>query len=191
MHTHLTTFIKFYFRSFQGLPSTAWRGIVLALIDAIMISVYYFISIYFLNELHFSVTTCATIISCHGLGAIVGARIGGKLSDMISPTLVSALSLLVQAVGYFALVKLSTITGIMVDAFILGAASYAFITSNHFWTLQHCTDAERLKAIYYHFNGEMVWYISLVIGILCFVGCIVAPLLHKLVTPHWLYPTTT
>lgn len=147
MRAHISSFIKFYFSSFQGLPSSAWRGVALTLIDSTLISVYYFLSIYFLNELHFSITTCATIISCYGLGSIAGANIGGKLSDKMSPTLVSAVSLLVQALGYLALIKLKSITGIMINTFILGVASYAFITSNHFWTLQRCNEDERMKAI--------------------------------------------
>lgn len=147
MLTHTFSFIKFYFRSFRGLSSAAWRGVILTLVDSTMIGVYYFLSTYFMSELHFSVTMCGAIISCHGVGAIFGGRVGGKCADKFSASLVSACSLLVQAIGYLALVKLQTPTALMINTFFLGAASYAFITSNHVWTLQHTSENERMKAI--------------------------------------------
>lgn len=147
MQTHLYSFLKFYLYSYQGLTAASWRGVIMTLIDSTLIGIYYFLSFYFMNDLHFSITTCGIIVSCHGIGSIAGARFGGKLSDITSPTLVSAISLLLQAIGYLALTILHTPASIMIDAFILGAASYGFITSNHMWTLQHCTNGERLKAI--------------------------------------------
>lgn len=149
METYLLSLGKAYLESYQGLSQSCWRGILLSFIEAMLMGVFYFLSIYFVGVLHLNVTTAGTIISCYGLGAIAGGFVGGKLSDKLSPAIVSIGSILLQAVGYLLLLKLSQVEWLMMNVFLLGAAGYGFITSNYLWVLSQChhQEAQKLKAI--------------------------------------------
>lgn len=149
MQTYLLSLGKAYFRSYQGLSTRCWIGIFFSLIESTLAGTFYFLSIYFVNELHFSVAQAGMIISCFGIGAIVGGFISGKLSDRLSPAIVSAGSLLIQGYIYLAFTQLTTISFLAIHILILGAATYGFITSNHVWVLNLCGEREdqKLKAL--------------------------------------------
>lgn len=149
MQSYLLTLGKSYLRSYQGLPMTCWRGIILSLIESCLMGVFYFLSLYFVNDLHLDIATAGKIVSFYGLGSIAGGYLGGKLSDKISPGTTVAYSLLLQAIGYLLLIKIKTPYLLMVNLFLIGTASYSFITSNYTWVLSQCQEMElqRLKAI--------------------------------------------
>jgi hypothetical protein len=137
--------IKAYFSSYSGLPKLCWQGIILGFIEATLSGVCLFLSIYFVDDLHFSISIAGVMISFYGLGRTVGGLLGGKLSDRISPGLVSIASLVIQAAAFLILIKLKTIYALMLNLFVLGVATYGFITSNNVWVLNHCKDQESIK----------------------------------------------
>lgn len=145
----LLTLGKSYFQNYAGLPSLCWRGIFLNFFESFLVGIFYFFSIYFVNVLHLNLATTGSIISCYGMGAIAGGFIGGRLSDKFSASFVLACSLLIQSLGYFALIKLQNTTLISLDVFILGIAAYSFITSNYLCVLNSSIgkDGQKLKAI--------------------------------------------
>ncbi len=149
MQNYLLMLGKSYLKSYAGLPTSCWRGVALSLTESTLMGVFYFLSIYFVNDLHIDIATAGRIISCWGLGAIVGGYLGGKLSDKISPGNTLAYSLLIQAIGYLLLIKIQTPNLLMVNLFVLGGATYSSITSNYTWVLKQCAEVEpqRLKAI--------------------------------------------
>ena len=144
-----TQFMKNYFAAYHGLPRLCWQGIFASFVESTLAGVYYFLSIYFVDVLHMSVSTAGILISFYGLGTIAGGIIGGKLSDKVSPSIVLTLSLMIQAASFLCLIKLRTIQLIAFNLLILGVATYGFITSNYTWVLSHCKNSEidRLKAI--------------------------------------------
>ncbi len=62
---------------------------------------------------------------------------------------IAALSLCLQAIGYLALIKLTSVISLMLTMFFIGLATYSFITANYLWVLNQSTseEAHRLKAI--------------------------------------------
>lgn len=96
-----------------------------------------------------SVFHSGMMMSFYGIGTIAGSIIGGKLSDRISPNLISIFCLLVQAIAFVGITQIQSLYFLMGDLFIVGLASYGFITSNHTWVLSRCQQGEsqRLKAI--------------------------------------------
>src|ERR1700733_11282422 len=87
-------FFKTYLASFSGLPKTAWQGIFLSCIESILVSVINFLMLYFVQQLKFTTVEAGTLISFYGVGTILGAWMGGKLSDKYSPSKVSIYALL-------------------------------------------------------------------------------------------------
>jgi MFS family permease len=149
MRTIAISLSKRYLNSFAGLSTNCWSGILLSLAQSTLTGTIYFLSIYFVDNLHLTIKTASTIIAYYGLGAILGGILGGKLSDKTSPATISILSLLLQAVGFLALVKLTNVYLLMINLFIIGIATYGFITANYLWVLNRCGNhrAQKLKAI--------------------------------------------
>jgi len=110
MSNYLLSLSKAYLKSFTGLPFACWRGIFSSLTESILMGVFYFLPIYFVETLHLNIAISGKIMACYGLGAIAGGFIGGKVSDKTSPGYTSAFSLFIQAAGYLFLIKLKSIT---------------------------------------------------------------------------------
>lgn len=136
-----------YFANYKGLPHTVWQGIGIGFIESTLVGVCYFLSLYFVKELHLSIANAGLILSSYGLGTILGGIIAGNLSDRFSSRLIIIASLLIQSLGYFLLIKVHTLPLLMATLFILGIGSYGFITSNYVWTLGNCKKEQRLKTI--------------------------------------------
>lgn len=144
---NISVILRKFYSSYTGLSFTTWQGITISFIESTLIGVCYFLSIYFVTELHLDIDKAGLIISFYGLGTILGGMAGGKLSDLISPRNVTIGSILLQACAYFFLINAQSQSLLMAILFILGAGSYSFITSNYVSTLASCKKNDRLKAI--------------------------------------------
>lgn len=145
----IATTINCFVSSYKGLPSAAWKGILVSFLEATLFGVCGFLSLYMVDELHLNVASAGFMMSFYGVGTIIGGLIGGKLSDLISAKIVSIASIFLQSIAFLTLVKASSIHWLAVSLFILGIGSYGFISSNHVWVLAQCRHDEnqRLKAI--------------------------------------------
>lgn len=140
--------LKKYFSNYSGLPKECWQRIFMTFIDTLSGGVAFFISLYFVNDLHFSIQSSGFIISFYGLGTILGGLIGGKLSDRISPGIITTLSFFIKALAFVALIKFKAIFALIIILFIIGFTTYSFTAANNMWVMKHCQDYEevRLKA---------------------------------------------
>lgn len=140
---------KSYAKHYAGVSTQSWQGILLSLIESTLIGVIYFLTLYFVDELHFTVAAAGTLISFYGIGAIIGGIVGGKLCDHYHPGSITIFSLALQALGYFALCIMMQFNSLAITLFILGIGSYAFITSNQLWVINKSGEEEhhKLKAI--------------------------------------------
>lgn len=145
--TALSNTINQYLMNYSGLSKLSWYGVLLTLVEAALGGVSFFLSLYFVEVLNLEVTTAGLIISFYGFGTIIGGIVGGKLADRISPIPISILGLLVEGTAFLVLTKLRTSNLLIIDMFIIGFASYIFITSTTFWILNNCDKDEKLKAI--------------------------------------------
>lgn len=141
--------LKKQFENYKGLPSLAWQGLLISLIESSLIGICYFLSLYFTNELHINIAYSGVIMAFYGAGTIIGSTINGRLSDHISPNKISIANLIVQALAFLMLTRTYSLYWLMANLFIIGFASYGFITSNYTWVLSQCSqgEAQRLKAI--------------------------------------------
>lgn len=145
--TFVSSVFKSYIASFSGLSLMCWKGIAMNFVNSTLMGTCYFLTIYFVNELNLSVTTAGIIMSCYGVGTIFGGYFGGKLSDKTSSNFVSIISLIFSAIGFLALLVLTSPLMLGLTLITIGLGSYGFITSNHLWILERVTESERLKAL--------------------------------------------
>lgn len=150
MIRNISLIFKSYTENYIGLPMECWEGISLVFINAISIGICFFLSLYFVNTLQISIATAGLIISCYGFGTVTGGIVGGKLSDRISPKIVSIICHVSQGITFLFLTKFNSIGLLMIDLFCLGVAAYGFKTSNNVWMLSQCdshANLARLKTI--------------------------------------------
>ena len=136
---------KFYLQSFYGLNKCCWQSIFFTFIESALSGVIFFLSLYFVNVLHFNILMAGMIMSSYGLGTALGGLVGGKLSDFFSTYNISIISLFIEAVAFFLLANLTSPSWLMLTMFLLGFSAYGFITSNNIGALRKCDEQEGLK----------------------------------------------
>lgn len=138
-----------YINSFRGLPKSVWEILSTHFVATVLSGTLYFLSYYFVHILKYDIQTATFFISCYGLGSIAGGLIGGKLTDVYSPRLVSIISLLLEGLAFFCFLKTGTKPLLIANMILFGVASYSFSTANYIWALNSCekNETQKLKAI--------------------------------------------
>ncbi len=102
-----TLFIN-YFKTFDGLSREVWWLALITFINRAGTMVIPFLTLYLTEDLSFSVSQVAWIMSCFGLGSVVGTWIGGKLTDTVGYYKVMVISLLSTGIVFISLQFLTT-----------------------------------------------------------------------------------
>lgn len=136
---------KKYASHYAGLPLSCWQRVGLSFINDTAGGVCFFLSLYYFDVLHFDVETVGLIASSYGVGTAIGGIMGGKLSDKISPGMVSVVCMFIKSAALLLFIKLNTLPLLMINQFILGVTTYGFVTANKVWVLNHCKDQEGIK----------------------------------------------
>lgn len=149
MKKYLSLTYNSYISNYKGLSNYCWNKIINNFVNTMLIGVFYFFSVYFVNILGVKIEIATTIISFYGLGAVFGGLIGGKLSDRINPGVVSVFSIFMQAIAISIIANTKSITILSILLFTFGFSTYSFITSNYLSVLKQCenNETEKLKAL--------------------------------------------
>lgn len=145
MVPYLSSAIRIYFKNYAGIEKECWQRIFLTFLNDATAGFCFFLSLYFVEILHLSVTESGIILSFYGLGTVVGGSLSGKLSDHFNPRYISIYSLLLKAVTFFILIKIKLIYMLILNVFILGITTYGFKTSNNVWVLKNVASGEANK----------------------------------------------
>lgn len=122
--------------------------LLINLISSMVLSICYFLQLYFIAELHFKIAVAGMFLASYGFGTVLGGWIGGKLSDYYSPKNICALSLIMEGFLFFNLFHLQTIVPLIVNLFFLGFVAFSAITTNYVTTLAFSNDKnQRLTSI--------------------------------------------
>jgi predicted MFS family arabinose efflux permease len=113
--------LKLYRNSFSGIQHHVWILASAMFINRSGSMVLLFASLYFTKELHFNMTDAGLIMSCYGIGSIVGSYVGGWLTDRKNAYTIMQVSLI--SCGLILLSILFTQSKLLI-AFII--FSYAF-----------------------------------------------------------------
>lgn|SRR3990167_5809830 len=149
MVNNLQIHLSKYFDNYSGLPPACWGAVALTFIQSVASGMCYFVSLYFVGELHVDIATSGMMLSCYGAGTVCGGVLSGKLCDRFSPREISFICLLMEAISFAFIARFSSYKLLMIVMFILGLAAYGFKTSNDVWMLGQCVEnqALRMKAI--------------------------------------------
>jgi len=111
------TFIN-YQDSFRGLSNEVWWLALITFINRAGTMVLPFMTLYLTKDLNFSLAQVGTIMSCFGVGSLLGSWLGGKLTDKIGFYRVMFWSLLITGFLFIALQFIHSFIGFALAIFI-------------------------------------------------------------------------
>ncbi len=108
-----------YIASFKGLPVEVWWLSLITLINRAGTMVIPFLSLYLTKDRNFNLEQVGWIMSAFGLGSVIGAYIGGWLTDRIGPYKTMAFSLVSSGLFYILMMYAQTFWSISVMIFLV------------------------------------------------------------------------
>jgi len=115
-----------YINSFKGLSREVWWLALITLVNRAGTMVIPFLSLYLTQSLGFTLENVGSIMTSFGLGSLVGAWIGGKLTDRLGYYKVMLISLITTGILFIGIQFLSGFWAICIGIFILMAFADAF-----------------------------------------------------------------
>jgi MFS family permease len=144
--THFLQIIQTYKNAYAGLSRNMWLLSLIMLINRSGTMVIAFLSIYCKFFLHFSTSETGIIVGCYGLGAIAGAFIGGKLTDILGSKKVQISSLFLGGILFMVISFLRDFYLLSVAFFILALVNESFRPANSAAILANSDDANRTRS---------------------------------------------
>jgi predicted MFS family arabinose efflux permease len=108
-----------YLETFKGLSTEIWWLSLITLINRAGTMVIPFLSLYLTESLGFTLSQVAWIMSCFGVGSVLGSWLGGKLADRIGYYKVMYSSLFLTGLLFIALQYVSTLEGFCIGIFFV------------------------------------------------------------------------
>lgn len=131
MFHSIKTFLQnHYLVHYTGVPKGTGKIIPLIVIESLVMSISYLISIYLVNSLHFTPIEVGKLISMISLGTGLGSILTGYLTTKISVTRVSAFGILLYAVGFFLLSVVTSYQYLLGVLFLCGVSGVCMMIGN-------------------------------------------------------------
>src|SRR3990167_3660775 len=132
-----------YLSQYKKISFTTWLVLTAVLINAISVMIILFLSLYLINSLHFNMKQSGEIVTFFGMGSVVGAYLGGRLSDFISPLKIGRVSLIVNALGLYSLVFIKSYTMLLYLAALIGFSNTIFSPVSRIILMGYCAHDQR------------------------------------------------
>lgn len=149
MYQIMIVIFRNYLKSYQGMKSQCLQYIICNFINSISIGVCFFLSLYFVKILKFEIMSAGILMSCYGLGTVLGGLCSGKLCDILDNRKVLLASLLMQGLAFLMLTVITSYLLLMCTLLMLGFSTYGFKTANSSRLLSQCNSSDQfqLKAL--------------------------------------------
>ncbi|WP_299109159.1 MFS transporter [uncultured Tenacibaculum sp.] len=108
-----------YLNTFKGLSTEVWWLALITLINRAGTMVIPFLSLYLTKSLDFSLKDVGWIMTCFGLGSVIGSWLGGRLTDKIGFYKVMKVSLFLTGLLFIALQFVTTFVGFCIGIFLV------------------------------------------------------------------------
>lgn len=122
--------IKLYKNAYSGLPKNIWLLSVVMLINRSGTMVVAFLALYCTQQLHTTVQQAGIAMAFYGVGAIIGAMLGGKLSDKFGYKNVQAASLLLAGLVFITAAFIVDFYSFCIAIFLLASINESFRPAN-------------------------------------------------------------
>jgi predicted MFS family arabinose efflux permease len=141
----LSATINLYRNAYSGLTRRTWLLAVVMLINRSGTMVLAFMTLY-INHIGYSTKLAGFVVGVYGIGSLVGAFIGGKISDRFGFYYTQFFSLFCGGILFIALGQMKTYASICICTFFLSMVNESFRPANataiaHYSTPQNRTQA--------------------------------------------------
>ena len=122
--------IKWYLGTYEGLSKEVWILSLVMLINRSGTMVIPFLSVYLTQKLGYTLTETSYVMASFGAGSVLGAYMGGKLTDRFGFYPVMFWALFLSGIGFFFLMLVKTLIAFCVVVFIISSIADAFRPAN-------------------------------------------------------------
>ena len=165
---NLFMFLKFYhhwLNSYRGIPRMIWFLALINLINRCGAMVISFITLYLTQQLHFSIAEAGFVMGFFGVGAIVGAYFGGRLTDKIGYRPVMFWSLVTNGLTLILMLQVQHFWPMCAAVFVMSITSELFRPANSVAISQNSIPENRTRAIsLYRMSANMGWTVAPALG---------------------------
>ena len=138
--------INIYKESFSGLSHSVWLLCLIMFINRAGAMVLPFMTLYLTDDLHFTKTSAGWVMGAYGAGSILGAYIGGQLTDRFGYYYIQFYSLVLGSLLLFLLVFLEGFYVITATVFMFAAISDTLRPANSVAIAAYATEENRTRS---------------------------------------------
>jgi predicted MFS family arabinose efflux permease len=138
--------IQLYKKAYSGLSLNSWYLCLVMFINRSGTMVIPFMTIYCTQKLHFTVEQAGYIMGLFGVGSILGAFLGGKVTDKYGFYYVQIFALLAGGLLFVLLGFQKTFIAIGVGSFILSVCNESFRPANYAAIVHYSTDENKTRS---------------------------------------------
>ncbi len=136
---------RLYKDAYADLPRDVWLLALVELVNRIGSMVLFFMTIYLTRIRHFTIPQAGKALAIYGLGSLIGAYIGGKLSDKTGAYQVMKYSLILMGISLIWLGYIQTFALIMGVSFLMGIAGGVLFPATGTAISYVCTPEQRTR----------------------------------------------
>jgi predicted MFS family arabinose efflux permease len=136
---------SFYREAYSGLPRNAWLLSLVQFVNRSGSMVLFFLTLYLTRKLGFTLAQAGQAVSVFGIGALLGAWLGGVLCDRLGATVVQRLSLLLGGLNLIAMGYVTSHAAILAAAFLMGVFAEALLPGNTTAMARECPPVIRTR----------------------------------------------
>ncbi len=123
--------VNLYRNAFGGLSKDIWLLAFVTFVNRSGTMVVPFLTVYLTTKLQFSLTQAGWVMTCFGVGSVLGTLLGGKLTDKIGYYKVQFWSLVLSGIAFITLQTMHSFAQMCVSIFVLAVVADAFRPANH------------------------------------------------------------
>jgi predicted MFS family arabinose efflux permease len=142
----LSSTINLYKNSYGGLSRNTWLLSLVMLINRSGTMVVPFMTIYLTQELGVGIGKAGFVMSLFGAGAIIGALIGGRVTDKTGFYFVQLFTLLGGGIMFIVLGQMKSYSAICVTTFFLSMVNEAFRPANAVAIAHYSKEVNRIRS---------------------------------------------
>lgn len=151
--------------AYSGIPTTIWLLSMVSLINRCGAMVIAFLTVYLHKELGFDIRQTGYVTGCFGAGALLGAYVGGRLTDRWGYYHVQLWSLVLNGLILLLLMVLRDFWALCATVFVMSVVSEAFRPANSVAISKHCTPENRTRSIsLYRMSVNLGWAVAPALG---------------------------
>lgn len=123
--------LQLYRNSFSGLSRDIWLLALVFFVNRAGAMVIPFMTVFLITERNFSLAQAGMVMSCFGIGSVLGSYLGGRLTDRIGYYKVQLGALIGTALLFFILMQMQDFYSMCLAIFSLSAIADTFRPASH------------------------------------------------------------